>query len=89
MPVSADVARQLRDAFSAAVEQADLVVLSDYAKGVLCDSVMRAAIDTARRCGKMVIVDPKSKEFASTCCTPAIFSSWTKPAAPPIGWSWD
>jgi D-beta-D-heptose 7-phosphate kinase / D-beta-D-heptose 1-phosphate adenosyltransferase len=64
MPVSADVARQLRDAFSAAVEQADLVVLSDYAKGVLCDSVTRAAIDTARRFGKIVIVDPKSEEFA-------------------------
>jgi D-beta-D-heptose 7-phosphate kinase / D-beta-D-heptose 1-phosphate adenosyltransferase len=64
MPVSADVQRQLGDAFSAAVEQADLVVLSDYAKGVLCDAVTRAAIDTARRCGKMVIVDPKSKEFA-------------------------
>jgi D-beta-D-heptose 7-phosphate kinase / D-beta-D-heptose 1-phosphate adenosyltransferase len=63
-PVSDDVARQLRDAFSVAVEQADIVVLSDYAKGVLCDSVTRAAIDTARRSGKMVIVDPKSKEFS-------------------------
>lgn len=64
MPLSADVARQLLDALCVAVEQADLVVLSDYAKGVLCDSVTRAAIDAARRCGKLVIVDPKSKEFA-------------------------
>ncbi len=64
MPLSADVARQLLDALCVAVEPADLVVLSDYAKGVLCDSVTRAAIDAARRCGKLVIVDPKSKEFA-------------------------
>jgi D-beta-D-heptose 7-phosphate kinase / D-beta-D-heptose 1-phosphate adenosyltransferase len=64
MPLSPDVARQIREAFSAAVEQADLVVLSDYAKGVLCDSVTRAAIDTACRCGKIVIVDPKSRDFA-------------------------
>jgi D-beta-D-heptose 7-phosphate kinase / D-beta-D-heptose 1-phosphate adenosyltransferase len=64
MPLSADVARQLLDALYVAVEQVDLVVLSDYAKGVLCDSVTRAAIDAARRCGKIVIVDPKSKEFA-------------------------
>jgi D-beta-D-heptose 7-phosphate kinase/D-beta-D-heptose 1-phosphate adenosyltransferase len=64
MPLSDDVSRQLLDAFSAAVEQADLVVLSDYAKGVLCDSVTRAAIDMARRIGKMVIIDPKSTQFA-------------------------
>jgi D-beta-D-heptose 7-phosphate kinase/D-beta-D-heptose 1-phosphate adenosyltransferase len=64
VPLSADVARQLRDAFSAAIDRADLVVLSDYAKGVLCDSVTSAAIETARRRGKIVIVDPKSKEFA-------------------------
>ncbi len=64
MPLSDDVSRQLLDAFSAAVEQADLVVLSDYAKGVLSDSVTRAAIDTARGSGKSIIVDPKSTEFA-------------------------
>jgi D-beta-D-heptose 7-phosphate kinase/D-beta-D-heptose 1-phosphate adenosyltransferase len=64
MPLSAEVANQLLEALGVAVDQADLVVLSDYAKGVLCDSVTRAAIDAARRRGKIVIVDPKSKEFA-------------------------
>jgi D-beta-D-heptose 7-phosphate kinase / D-beta-D-heptose 1-phosphate adenosyltransferase len=63
-PVSADVARQVLDAFSQLVVEADLIVLSDYAKGVLSDAVTRAAIDAARRCGKTVIVDPKSKDFA-------------------------
>ncbi len=63
-PLSADVARRLLDALSLAVGEADLIVLSDYAKGVLSDAVTRAAIDTARRCGKTVIVDPKSRDFA-------------------------
>jgi D-beta-D-heptose 7-phosphate kinase/D-beta-D-heptose 1-phosphate adenosyltransferase len=62
-PLSADVARRLLDAFAGVLAEADLVVLSDYAKGVLCDAVTRAAIDAARRCGKRIIVDPKSKNF--------------------------
>jgi D-beta-D-heptose 7-phosphate kinase/D-beta-D-heptose 1-phosphate adenosyltransferase len=40
------------------------VVLSDYAKGVLTDAIVRGAIDAARAAGKPVIVDPKSRHFA-------------------------
>jgi D-beta-D-heptose 7-phosphate kinase/D-beta-D-heptose 1-phosphate adenosyltransferase len=63
-PLTADVAERLLDEFSAALAGAEVVVLSDYAKGVLSDQVTRAAIDLARRAGKIVIVDPKSKNFA-------------------------
>jgi D-beta-D-heptose 7-phosphate kinase/D-beta-D-heptose 1-phosphate adenosyltransferase len=63
-PLPADVAERLLDEFSAALAGAEVVVLSDYAKGVLSDQVTRAAIDLARRAGKIVIVDPKSKNFA-------------------------
>jgi D-beta-D-heptose 7-phosphate kinase/D-beta-D-heptose 1-phosphate adenosyltransferase len=63
-PLSADVAEELLDAYTTAVADADLVVLSDYAKGVLSGQVTRAAIDAARRRGKTVIVDPKSRDFA-------------------------
>jgi D-beta-D-heptose 7-phosphate kinase / D-beta-D-heptose 1-phosphate adenosyltransferase len=64
VPLPADIAERLLDEFSAALAGAEVVVLSDYAKGVLSDQVTRAAIDLARRAGKIVIVDPKSKNFA-------------------------
>jgi D-beta-D-heptose 7-phosphate kinase/D-beta-D-heptose 1-phosphate adenosyltransferase len=61
--LSADVERSLLDEFSLALRAATVIVLSDYAKGVLSDSVTRAAIDIARRAGKAIIVDPKAKDF--------------------------
>jgi D-beta-D-heptose 7-phosphate kinase/D-beta-D-heptose 1-phosphate adenosyltransferase len=53
----------LLDEYAVALREAAVVVLSDYAKGVLSESVTRAAIDIARRAGKTIIVDPKSKDF--------------------------
>jgi D-beta-D-heptose 7-phosphate kinase / D-beta-D-heptose 1-phosphate adenosyltransferase len=47
-----------------ALPRAAAVVLSDYAKGVLSPTVIRAVIDKARELGKPVIVDPKGADFA-------------------------
>ena len=38
-------------------------MLSDYAKGVLTERVIRAIIEAARRHGKPVIVDPKGHDY--------------------------
>ena len=57
-------AAALVEAFGAHLAGADVVVLSDYAKGVLSDGVVRSAIDAARAAGKLVIVDPKSRDLA-------------------------
>jgi len=46
------------------IEQADVLVLSDYAKGVLTEEVCQHAIQTARRRGIPVLVDPKHRSFA-------------------------
>src|SRR6185503_13364086 len=43
---------------------ADAVVLSDYAKGVLTERVIRAVIDAARAAGKAVVVDPKRRDLS-------------------------
>jgi D-beta-D-heptose 7-phosphate kinase / D-beta-D-heptose 1-phosphate adenosyltransferase len=43
---------------------ADAVVLSDYAKGVLTERVIRAVIDAARAAGKPVVVDPKRRDLS-------------------------
>ena len=51
--------------FEAALAQADVVVLSDYAKGVLTDRVLARVIALARAAGKKVIADPKRPDFTA------------------------
>jgi len=45
------------------LSSADVLVLSDYAKGVLTERITRAAIEAARQANKPVIVDPKCKDL--------------------------
>ena len=49
-----------RDAFAAC----DVVVLSDYAKGVLTADLVPRLIEAARGAGRPVVVDPKGRDFA-------------------------
>ena len=51
--------------FADALRTADVIVLSDYAKGVLTDAVLRGALDQARTSGRIVIADPKRPDFAA------------------------
>jgi D-beta-D-heptose 7-phosphate kinase/D-beta-D-heptose 1-phosphate adenosyltransferase len=57
----ADVLAQVEQA----LERANVVVLSDYAKGVLCDGVLEAVLDLAAGRGRIVIADPKRPDFAA------------------------
>ena len=50
-------------ALESALNWADVVVVSDYAKGVCSDGVIRAAIDLSARHGKQIIIDPKRRNF--------------------------
>src|SRR6202790_2729294 len=63
-PASADIEQKLIDAILPLLPRADIVLLSDYAKGVLTARVVRNVIDAALKLGKRVIVDPKSANFA-------------------------
>lgn len=49
----------------AALDKADVLICSDYAKGVLSDSVLQAVIRYAQSLDIPVIVDPKRKNFAA------------------------
>jgi D-beta-D-heptose 7-phosphate kinase/D-beta-D-heptose 1-phosphate adenosyltransferase len=60
---SAEVQEQLVKAARSAIEGADVVVLSDYAKGVFGDHVVRQVISAAKEAGKQVLVDPKRRTF--------------------------
>jgi D-beta-D-heptose 7-phosphate kinase / D-beta-D-heptose 1-phosphate adenosyltransferase len=58
-----DVERRVLQQFEDSLRHADVVVLSDYAKGVLSERVIRAAIRAARDANKPVIVDPKARDL--------------------------
>jgi D-beta-D-heptose 7-phosphate kinase / D-beta-D-heptose 1-phosphate adenosyltransferase len=70
------VGDRVEDAIIAAVERCiervDAVVLSDYAKGVLTQRVVAAAIAAAQRARKPVIVDPKGLDYSRYCGATAI-----------------
>ncbi len=55
-------------------ENVGLVLLSDYAKGVLTDSICRDVIALARQAGIPILVDPKGKDYrkytGATAITP-------------------
>ncbi|MDE2061436.1 MAG: D-glycero-beta-D-manno-heptose-7-phosphate kinase [Bradyrhizobium sp.] len=63
-PAAGETEQGLIDTILPLIPRADVVLLSDYAKGVLTARVIRNVIDTARKLGKAVIVDPKSANFA-------------------------
>ncbi len=52
-------------AVDAALDHVSVVVLSDYAKGVLADPVLRHVLARAAAAGRIVIADPKRADFAA------------------------
>jgi D-beta-D-heptose 7-phosphate kinase/D-beta-D-heptose 1-phosphate adenosyltransferase len=62
-PIAEDTGQKLIAALRESLEHSDMLVLSDYAKGVLTAALTRRAIDAARAAGTRVIVDPKSRDF--------------------------
>src|SRR5215212_6531568 len=64
VPAAAEIEQRLIDAILPLLPRADVVLISDYAKGVLTARVIRNVIDKARELGKPVIVDPKNANFA-------------------------
>src|ERR1700743_1342819 len=64
VPASSAIDKNRIDAVLPLLPRADIVLLSDYAKGVLTARVIRNVIDAARKLGKRVIVDPKSPNLA-------------------------
>ncbi|MBV8184700.1 MAG: D-glycero-beta-D-manno-heptose-7-phosphate kinase, partial [Hyphomicrobiales bacterium] len=61
--VAAILADDLRQRIEATVGNAKAVILSDYAKGVLTEATVAAALSAARGSGALVVVDPKARDF--------------------------
>ena len=64
MPISADIESTLLEHYQNALDTADAVILSDYGKGVLTDSLMSTIIKKARAKKIPVLVDPKGNDYS-------------------------
>jgi D-beta-D-heptose 7-phosphate kinase/D-beta-D-heptose 1-phosphate adenosyltransferase len=74
-PIPAVIETQLHGELHQALEWADLVLISDYGKGVCTPTLLRAVIDAARSAGIKVVADPiRSSDYARYhgvhCMTP-------------------
>ncbi len=59
-PESTEILEQL----SETLKEMDAIIVSDYAKGFLSEYFLKALIDKARNEDKMIIVDPKGRNFS-------------------------
>jgi D-beta-D-heptose 7-phosphate kinase/D-beta-D-heptose 1-phosphate adenosyltransferase len=62
-PLDDDSATEVTQRFEQAINECDVVVLSDYAKGVLDDRLLNGVINLSRAAGRRVIADPKRTSF--------------------------
>jgi D-beta-D-heptose 7-phosphate kinase / D-beta-D-heptose 1-phosphate adenosyltransferase len=74
-PMPAAVEARLHGELAAAVRWADVVLISDYGKGVCTPTLLRALIEAARNAGKRVLADPiRSSDYSRyrgvDCMTP-------------------
>jgi D-beta-D-heptose 7-phosphate kinase/D-beta-D-heptose 1-phosphate adenosyltransferase len=74
--VDAAVERALADACAAHVRQADAVIVSDYAKGLLTHHGCREVIAQAHAAGKSVLVDPRPQHVAFYDACDVITPNW-------------
>lgn len=75
-PIPEAVVRDLVDGIERHARDADVLVMSDYAKGVIVDAVARACTSAGKRLGIPVVVDPKGRHYAkyagATVVTPNV-----------------
>ncbi len=61
--ISADLEEQLASHIEGIIGGFQVVLVSDYLKGVLADSLLRRVIESGRKAGIPVVVDPKGNDF--------------------------
>ncbi len=64
-PLDESTAAALLQRVNEVLDRVDVVILSDYAKGVLCDGVLGPLLTMIAAHGKPVIADPKRPDFSA------------------------
>ena len=64
IPISDSAKAELSDRANAVIETADMLILSDYAKGCLPLTLIRSLIDAARAAKKLIVADPKLADLS-------------------------
>jgi D-beta-D-heptose 7-phosphate kinase/D-beta-D-heptose 1-phosphate adenosyltransferase len=62
--ISLQSQERLQKAISDAILEYDLILLSDYAKGVLTPKLTGGIIKTAKENGKLTLIDPKGEDYS-------------------------
>lgn len=62
--ISTDSQKLILESLEKSIERYDSVILSDYGKGVLCNSLSQEIIKLANRYNIKVFVDPKGEDFS-------------------------
>jgi len=62
-PISVGIEDKVIAGFSAALAEAEAVIVSDYDKGLLTPRVLEEVISATHKAGKIVCLDPKIKNF--------------------------
>lgn len=64
-PISIESQNELIELYRKYLPEVDVVVISDYAKGVCTDAILHDVIGEAKAAGKFVIVDPKRRDWSA------------------------
>ena len=64
-PISAEVENRVLEAFHSTLPEAEIVIISDYDKGLLTPRLLKHVITETQTAGKIVCLDPKIKNFLS------------------------
>jgi D-beta-D-heptose 7-phosphate kinase/D-beta-D-heptose 1-phosphate adenosyltransferase len=62
--ISQNSQKYLIDTFEQKISDFDIVLFSDYGKGVLCDKLSQSLISIAKQNNKKVLVDPKGSDYS-------------------------
>lgn len=63
-PISKKLENKLLTFIRKAISRVNIILISDYAKGVITPSMSKAIISLAKNSGKQVLVDPKGGDFS-------------------------
>lgn len=63
-PINSKIQERILKIFKNKIDDFDVLVISDYNKGMLTDSLLKAVIEISKKKKKKIIVDPKKSNFS-------------------------